>query len=60
MCATETLRSSLNKTKSEYYLLGLSLPLPKIIKLKLETSLKSQALDWLKWRLLAILVNQML
>jgi hypothetical protein len=35
-------------------------PGPKIIKLKLETSLKYQAFDWLKWRLVAISVNQML
>jgi hypothetical protein len=36
------------------------LPGPKIIKLKLETNLKSQTSDWLKWRLVAILANQML
>jgi hypothetical protein len=28
-------------------------PGPKIIKLKLETRLKSQASDWLKWRLVS-------
>jgi hypothetical protein len=33
---------------------------PKIIKLKLETNLKSQALDWLKWWPVAISANQML
>jgi hypothetical protein len=32
----------------------------KVIKLSLETSLKSQAFDWLKWRLVAISANQML
>jgi hypothetical protein len=33
---------------------------PKIIKLKLETRLKSQASDCLKWRLVAISAKQML
>jgi hypothetical protein len=33
---------------------------PKIIKLKMETSLKSQESDWLKWQLVAISANQML
>jgi hypothetical protein len=32
----------------------------KVIKLRLQTSLKSQASDWLKWRLVAISANQML
>jgi hypothetical protein len=32
----------------------------KVIKLRLETSLKSQASDLLKWRTVAILTNQML
>jgi hypothetical protein len=31
-----------------------------VIKLSLETSLKSQASDWLKWRLGVISANQML
>ena len=31
----------------------------KVIKLSLETSLKSQASNWLKWRLVAISANQM-
>jgi hypothetical protein len=29
----------------------------KVIKLRLETSLKSQTSDWLKWRLVAILAR---
>jgi hypothetical protein len=33
---------------------------PKIIQRNLKTSLKSQASDWLKWRLVAISANQML
>jgi hypothetical protein len=36
------------------------LSVTKIIKLNLETSLKSQALDWLKWRLVTISAYQML
>jgi hypothetical protein len=32
----------------------------KIIKLRLETSLKSQASDWLKWRLVIMGTNKML
>jgi hypothetical protein len=35
-------------------------PGPKIIKLNQETSLKSEASDWLKWGLVAISANQML
>jgi hypothetical protein len=31
-----------------------------IIKLDQETSLKTQASDWLKWQLVAISANQML
>jgi hypothetical protein len=33
---------------------------PKVIKLSMETSLKSQPSDWLKWRPVAISANQML
>jgi hypothetical protein len=33
---------------------------PKIINLDQDTSLKSQASDWLKWRLIAISANQTL
>jgi hypothetical protein len=33
---------------------------PKIIKLRMETSLKSHGSDWLKWRLVSISANQML
>jgi hypothetical protein len=29
-------------------------PVPKVIKLSMETSFKSQASDWLKWRLVGI------
>jgi hypothetical protein len=31
----------------------------KVIKVSLESSLKSQASDWLKWRLVTISANQM-
>jgi hypothetical protein len=34
-------------------------PEPKAIKLNQETSLLSQASDWLKWRLVALSANQM-
>jgi hypothetical protein len=37
----------------------LTLPVLKIIKLYLETSLKSHASDWLQWQLVAISANQM-
>jgi hypothetical protein len=33
---------------------------PEVIKLNMETSLKSQASDWLKWQPVAISANQML
>jgi hypothetical protein len=33
---------------------------PKVIKLSMATSLKSQASDWLKWGPVAISANQML
>jgi hypothetical protein len=33
---------------------------PKILQLRLETSLKAQASDWLKWRPVAISANQLL
>jgi hypothetical protein len=33
---------------------------PKMIKLRMVTSLKSQGSDWLKWRLVSISDNQML
>jgi hypothetical protein len=36
------------------------LTVPKIIMLNLETSLKSQVSDWLKWQLVTISANQML
>jgi hypothetical protein len=36
------------------------LPGSKIIKLRMETSLKSQTFNWLKWQPVAISANQML
>jgi hypothetical protein len=40
------------KMQFNYAILG---PVPKIIKLRLETSLKSKASDWMKWRLVRCL-----
>jgi hypothetical protein len=35
-------------------------PGSKVIKLKMDTSLKSQASDWMKWQPVTIKANQML
>jgi hypothetical protein len=35
-------------------------PAPQVINLSMETSLKCQVSDWLKWQLVAISANQML
>jgi hypothetical protein len=65
-CTNSTILHAKEHKKEHKKLIGLSskrtLPGagPMVRKLRMETSLKSQASDWLKWRLFTISANQML